>query len=66
MSGIDTTRWCDNCGVEIYWGPLVVGKFIYCCQDCYRGLRCKCAERMELDDDRRDQQSAVEAMSNSN
>ena len=46
---IDTV-WCDSCGVDIFWGPLIVDKRDYCCQECYDGLQCGCGERMEMDE----------------
>jgi hypothetical protein len=65
MTGIEFTIWCDNCGVEILWGPIVVGKLHYCCRDCLEGLQCKCSERMEMDDDRRDEGSSAAETSGS-
>jgi len=50
--------WCDGCGVEIRWSPVVItgkepmDKSYYCCQDCSQGLRCRCRERMEIGEDR--------------
>jgi len=45
--------WCDGCGVEITWGPELVGSQVYCCQDCAQGFNCGCGERMEMDDEMR-------------
>lgn len=45
--------WCDGCGVEISWAPVVDQQFIYCCSDCHADLPCRCGERMELEDERR-------------
>lgn len=53
MTRKDETIWCDGCGIEILWAPLIVGKRDYCCEDCWDGRECRCAERMELEDDRR-------------
>ncbi|MBP1703420.1 MAG: Archaeal domain [Chloroflexi bacterium] len=59
MSRIEQTVWCDNCGVEITWGPIVrVGQarhriLHFCCMDCLAGRACKCGERLELEDERR-------------
>lgn len=59
MSRSEGVVWCDGCGVEITWAPLVkpgtgpLDKHDYCCEDCFRGLRCRCSERAEMDDDRR-------------
>ena len=47
------TVWCDSCGVDILWGPLIVDKRDYCCQGCSDGLFCGCGERMEMDEYRR-------------
>ena len=60
MSRIEGVIWCDGCGVEITWVPYrqpgmtkPVSKD-YCCVDCYEGISCRCGERMEIDDERRD------------
>jgi hypothetical protein len=53
MANYADTRWCDGCGVEITWGPVRQGNRIYCCTDCQKGMRCECAARLELEDDRR-------------
>jgi hypothetical protein len=51
--------FCQGCGVEITWAPVTVQatgglKTIhYCCQDCLAGLPCYCAERMELEEERK-------------
>ncbi len=34
--------WCDECGVEITWTPVVIDNRRYCCQDCAVGLECDC------------------------
>lgn len=34
--------WCDECGVEITWRPVVIGHRNYCCHDCAVGLECAC------------------------
>ena len=62
MTGIDSTFWCDSCGVEILWGPIVIERRYYCCRDCYVGLRCKCSERMEMEDERREVDSSIGEM----
>ena len=60
MSRVEGGIWCDRCGVEITWSPLVklrpgsLGKNEYCCNDCYAGLPCGCGERMEMEEERRD------------
>jgi hypothetical protein len=51
------TVWCDGCGAEITWNPILASKRRYCCQDCLEGRPCRCGERMELDDDRRPDQA---------
>ena len=62
MTGIESIFWCDNCGVEIQYRPIVIDKRIYCCRDCYVGLRCKCSERMEMEDERREVDSSIGEM----
>jgi len=62
MTGIESTIWCDNCGVEILWGPLVINKCNYCCRDCYERLGCKCSEWMEMEDERREVDSSIGSM----
>lgn len=54
MTGIEETVWCDGCGVELTWAPVVVGKHRYCCLDCQAGIPCRCGERLEIDEDRRE------------
>ena len=65
MASIENTIFCDGCGVEITWSPVLVRNtgpgfgllaqrpLRYCCQDCAQGLPCNCAERMELEEERR-------------
>lgn len=47
------THWCDGCGVEITWAPVVDLNWIYCCPECLNSLPCRCGERMEQEDERR-------------
>ena len=60
MSRSEGVVWCDGCGVEIIWAPYrPVGvreqsNQDYCCENCFKGLSCRCGERMEMDDERRD------------
>ena len=51
--------WCYSCGVEITWGPWLKAEHPYCCQDCLRGYPCRCRERVELEDDRRQSSAAA-------
>jgi hypothetical protein len=64
MARNDGMIFCDRCGVEITWAPVLVapkpedgpdartGEF--CCEPCALGLGCSCAEHMfEADDDQR-------------
>jgi hypothetical protein len=53
MDWDDETVWCNGCGAEITWNPVLSGKHRYCCQDCLNGKPCRCAERMEIEDERR-------------
>ncbi len=59
MTGIESTLWCENCGMEIQCGPIVINNRKYCCRDCYLGLRCNCSERMEMEDERREAASSM-------
>lgn len=52
MAKVKDTLYCDGCGVEILCQPVVMGQWIYCCQDCARGLPCQCGERMEEEERR--------------
>jgi hypothetical protein len=52
MSSIESTIWCDGCGVEITWGPWVRDQQRFCCQDCAQGQTCRCGERMEQEEER--------------
>jgi hypothetical protein len=53
MSRMNNTIWCDGCGLEIIWLPLVISGRHYCCQECMRGLACQCYRWSELDEERR-------------
>jgi hypothetical protein len=53
MLRINDAVWCDGCGIEITWAPQVKGKRKYCCPDCLAERSCRCAERMEMEDERR-------------
>jgi hypothetical protein len=53
MSRERDTVWCDGCGVEILWSPLIVDHRDYCCEDCRDGLPCECGDRMEAEERRR-------------
>jgi hypothetical protein len=44
------TLWCDGCGIEIRWKPVIKYDRTYCCQTCLLGEICKCEE---FDDDYR-------------
>lgn len=59
MSRSEGVIWCDGCGVEITWVPIVKrgdkagNKKEYCCEECLLGFKCRCGERMELEDEYR-------------
>jgi hypothetical protein len=53
MAWSEEVIWCDGCGVEISWGPVMVNDKPYCCQDCAQGYACDCGERMEMDEEMR-------------
>lgn len=54
MVRIDDTLWCDGCGVEILWAPVIYDRRYFCCEVCCRGEECDCAQRLEEDDQRRE------------
>ncbi len=41
------TLWCDGCGVEIRWKPIVKGQRYYCCLRCFNGEVCDCSNDLE-------------------
>jgi len=47
----DEYIWCQGCGIEITWSPVISDNRSYCCEECSRGIQCRCDERMRLDDD---------------
>ncbi len=53
MSRKNNTIWCDGCGEEVHWVPLMKDGCHYCCQDCLEGFPCECYRWSELDLDRR-------------
>jgi hypothetical protein len=56
MSRYDDTLWCDGCGVEITWVPIIKAGQAFCCQDCCDGIPCSCYRWSELDLDRRSEE----------
>ena len=61
MSRTKNTIWCDGCGEEITWVPLMKEGCHYCCQDCLDDLPCKCYRWSEMDLSRRDEESSTDA-----
>lgn len=57
MPRIEETLFCDGCGVEVTWSPVVSGSQYCCCEDCRDGLECSCGDRMELEEERGSAQS---------
>jgi hypothetical protein len=55
MMRTEDTIWCEGCGAEITWGPVVFHRRIYCCQECTRRLPCECGDRMDIDEEIRSQ-----------
>jgi hypothetical protein len=53
------TILCDGCGVEITWSPITASERSFCCVDCQQGRPCTCGDRMEVDDEHRDNISAM-------
>ena len=53
MTWYDEMTWCEGCGAEITWGPVLVKGRTYCCRDCSQGILCACGERMEYNEEQR-------------
>ncbi len=53
MTWYEEITWCDGCGVEITWGPVLAEERTFCCRNCSQGYTCVCGERMELDEEQR-------------
>lgn len=62
MVRIDDTLWCDGCGVEILWAPVIYDRRNFCCEVCCRGEECDCALRLEEDDERRESPFSTDAL----
>lgn len=41
---------CDGCGVEVRWAPVRKDEKLYCCDQCARGLPCRCSAIDDIDD----------------
>lgn len=41
------TLWCDGCGVEIRWKPIIKDQRSYCCVRCSNGEVCNCEAVLE-------------------
>jgi hypothetical protein len=50
---------CDGCGVEITWSPVTVNDRYFCCSDCQLGKPCTCGDRMDEEDEHRDNISVI-------
>jgi hypothetical protein len=57
MSEDEDSIWCDGCGIEIRWRPLIAGKFVFCCTDCLHGYHCDCLDGLDIEDERREGKS---------
>jgi len=47
---MEHTLFCDGCGVEITWVPVLYGGRRYCCGLCARGGDCECGYTQEDED----------------
>jgi endogenous inhibitor of DNA gyrase (YacG/DUF329 family) len=45
--------FCDGCGAEIAWMPVIVEHRNFCCADCAEGRPCSCGVQAEWEDERR-------------
>jgi hypothetical protein len=41
------TLWCDGCGSEIRWKPVLKDQRHYCCINCLQGEQCSCDDSLE-------------------
>lgn len=56
MTRNEYSVFCEGCGAEILWSPVVVvsrsgEKHDYCCEACRDGLVCNCGVRMEVSEE---------------
>jgi hypothetical protein len=56
MVQFDDSLFCDGCGVEIRWAPVIEKGKQYCCCDCRDGLECNCGA--EMDEEQRGRKNA--------
>lgn len=63
MTRIEGVCFCDGCGAEITWSPVIIQPpssagharpSEFCCHDCADGRPCRCGERQEFDDETRE------------
>lgn len=58
MLADEQTVFCDGCGAEIGWVPVIVKHHRYCCSDCAEDRTCTCGMQAEWEDERRDKEVA--------
>jgi hypothetical protein len=55
MAHIEGVIFCDGCGAEINWAPVIIRTrqrtLKYCCEDCAHEIPCECGEHMLLGDE---------------
>jgi hypothetical protein len=39
--------WCDGCGVEVTWAPVLIEGRRFCCALCATGGGCECGYAVE-------------------
>ncbi len=47
MDRVEHALWCDGCGVEMTWAPVLTEGRRYCCALCAGGGECKCGYVVE-------------------
>jgi hypothetical protein len=62
MVWIENSLWCDGCGVEITWAPVMDKNRYYCCLKCRDGEECDCAQEQEMEDDRQERSVSPTSM----
>jgi hypothetical protein len=43
--------YCEGCGVEVTWTPILAGGRRYCCPLCAAGGKCGCGYAVEDDEE---------------
>jgi hypothetical protein len=47
MDPVEGTLWCEGCGVDMTWTPVLAQGKRYCCAQCAAGCPCECGYALE-------------------